>query len=126
MNIEKLEKYLDEAYNFKVTDTHTVTDIAFKEWKDKVIEDCANDSDDELISIVTQIAEVSVINNILEEGMEDFANNGCRHDLMPTTRFNMDETDRLIWATERFKSMDNYVKTFAKSILERINRVRNK
>ena len=53
----------------------------------------------------------------LAEVMKDFAEYGTRHDLNPTTRFGMKEQARLMWAIDRFRSMDNYVKDKARAAL---------
>jgi hypothetical protein len=53
----------------------------------------------------------------LAEVMKDFAEYGTRHDLNPTTRFGMKEQYRLMWAIDRFRSMDNYVKDIARAAL---------
>jgi hypothetical protein len=53
----------------------------------------------------------------LAEVMKDFAEYGTRHDLNPTTRFGMKEQDRLMWAIDCFRSMDNYVKDIARAAL---------
>ncbi len=54
------------------------------------------------------------------EALKDFAEFGCRHDCNPTTRFGMKEMDRLQWAIDRFKSMDNYVIEKARAAIAEI------
>lgn len=55
------------------------------------------------------------------EALKDFAEFGCRHDCNPTTRFGMKEMDRLQWAIDRFKSMDNYVIEKARAAIAEID-----
>lgn len=127
LNKTTLQDALDTAYNFKLTDTHAHTDIAYKEWRDKFIDDYEKEENKlyegaalSLARILSERTKLEEIVGFVRTDLLDLRYHGCRHDINPITRMNMNELERLGWAIERFKSMDEYVKSYALSVLNKI------